>query len=354
MTRPTNAALALLATILAIAPAPAAELTPDSAYALVARDVWSKEPAPQPADLASARKILEAQSAKEPKNARWAFALGRALTFEADAISGDAEKDKRKDAFEAFERAVDLQPGNADYQYWLGSASFEHIDDVSMLSKMSLASGGRKAFEKAIAIDPIMIAPRIGLAQFFLGAPAIAGGSVEKAKQQGEGLIAISEKRGEFQGRMVLARVAAHEKDWAEMSRQLTLAETAGGVGADPAVALRSQASYLLNEKKDPQAAAPVVARYVKLASPDDLTALYLDGETKRQLGRCADALVVYDQVLAKRAEARGSRWGAAVCRDQLGQKDAARKDYEEYARRFPSDARAKEAKAAIKRLGGS
>jgi len=354
MHRPITAIIALFATILAIAPTSAAELTPDAAYALVARDVWSKEPAPQPADLASARKILEAQAVREPKNARWAFALGRALAFEADAISGDAEKDKRKDALEAFERAVDLQPANADYQYWLGSASFDHIDDVGMLSKMSLASGGRKAFEKAIALDPSMIAPRIGLSQFYLGAPAIAGGSVEKAKQQGEALIAISDKRGEFQGRMVLARVAAREKDWPEMSRQSTLAESAGGVGADPVVALRSQAMYLLNEKKDPQAAGPVVARYVKLASPDDLTAWYLDGETKRQLGRCADALVMFDQVLAKRAEARGSRWGAAVCRDQLGQKDAARKDYEEYVRRFPSDARAKEAKEAIKRLSGS
>ena len=31
-----------------------------------------------------------------------------------------------------------------------------------------------------------------------------------------------------------------------------------------------------------------------------------------------------------------------------------ARRDYEEYARRFPEDDRAKEAKAAIKRLAGS
>ena len=52
--------------------------------------------------------------------------------------------------------------------------------------------------------------------------------------------------------------------------------------------------------------------------------------------------------------EARGSRWGAAVCREQLGQKDAARRDYEEFARRFPDDDHAKEAKAAMKRLAGS
>ena len=117
---------------------------------------------------------------------------------------------------------------------------------------------------------------------------------------------------------------------------------------------MRSHAWFLLNRKKDAQAALPVVERYVKAAPAEDLTALFLDGEVKRQLGRCADALPRYEQVLAKRAEARGSRWGAAVCREQLGQKDAARSDYAEYARRFPDDDRAKEAKAAAKRLAGS
>jgi len=66
--------------------------------------------------------------------------------------------------------------------------------------------------------------------------------------------------------------------------------------------------------------------RYVKAAPADDLTGLFFDGEVKRQRGHCADALPRYDQVIAKVAGAR----------------------------RFPEDDRAKEAKAAIKRLAGS
>ena len=177
---------------------------------------------------------------------------------------------------------------------------------------------------------------------------------MEKARAQGQALLALPGKRGEFQGRMVLAGIAAHEENWAEMSRQFTAAETASGDGADPAVAMRSHALNLLNTKKDAQAAAPVVARYLKVARDDDMSVLYLGGEVKRQLGNCADALPRFDQVLAKIAGARGSRWGAAVCSEMLGKKDAARLHYEEYARRFPDDARAKEAKAAIKRLAGS
>jgi len=346
--------LATLVTLLTFASAHAADLTPDAAYTLAARELWSKDPYPKPEELAEVRKVLEAQAKREPQSARWIYALARVATIETDRAQGDAAKNKHKEALKGFEKAVELAPDNAEYQYWLGAASFEHLDAVGMLSKMSLASGGRKAFEKAIAIDPNTVGARIGLAQFFLLAPGIAGGSVEKAKALGDALVAIPEKRGEFQGRMVLARVAAHEKDWTEMSRQLTLAETAGGVGADPVAALRTQAWNLLNQKKDPEAAAPVVARYLKAAPADDVTAWFLDGEVKRQLGHCAEALPQYDRVLAEHPDARGSRWGAAVCRDQLGQKEVARKNYEEYASRFPNDDRAKEAKAAIKRLAGS
>ena len=307
MNRLLTAILATLVSLCTIASAQAGDLTLDAAYSLAARELWSKDPYPTPEELAAARAVLEAQAKREPHSARWTYALARVASIEADRAQGDASKTKSKEALNGFETAVELAPDNAEYQYWLGSASFEHIDDVGMLSKMSLASGGRKAFERAIAIDPNMVAARMGLAQFYIGAPAIAGGSVEKAKAQGDALVALPDKRGEFQGRMVLAGVAVHEKDWAEMSRQFTLAETAGGVGADPVAALRSLAWNLLNQKKDPEAAAPVVARYLKVAPADDVTAWFLDAEVKRQLGHCADALPQYDRVLVTRPEAKAA-----------------------------------------------
>jgi tetratricopeptide (TPR) repeat protein len=338
----------------AVNAAVAGDLTPDAAYTLVVRAPLERGPLPKPEELAAARAVLTAQAAREPKSARWAYALAHVANAEAEQAQGEPAATRRKEALERFEHVAELQPGNADYQFWLASASFDRIDDVGMLSKVSLASDGRKAFEKAIALDPGHVAARIGLAQYYLAAPGIAGGSVEKAKAQGDALLSLPGKRGEFQGRMVLAGIAAHDENWAEMSRQFTAAESAQGEGADPLVALRSHASSLLNGKKDTQAAMPVMERYVKAAPADDLIALYFDGEVKRQRGQCAEALPRYDRVIAKFEGARGSRWGAAVCHEQLGQKVEARRDYEEFARRFPNDDRAKEAKAAIKRLGGS
>ena len=66
MLRLLTATVATFLTILVVAPAQTAELTPDAAYTLVARDIWSKDPLPKPEELAAAREVLQAQAKREP------------------------------------------------------------------------------------------------------------------------------------------------------------------------------------------------------------------------------------------------------------------------------------------------
>ena len=344
--------IALIFCVLAASAAAfAADLTADQAYELVVQKPWAPKPPPKQEDLAAARKALENAAAKQPASARWTFALAHLATLESRYLKDDAGKDKREAATELFAKAAELEPTNADYQYWLGDSSFDRVDDVGMLKQMSLASQGRKALEKAIALDPNHVGAHYGLGQFLFQAPGIAGGSVEKAKKEGETLLAIPGGKGAYMGNMLLAEIAAKAQDWVEMSRRYNAAETCGGEGADPPSAMRSQLGYLIGMKKDFKAAQPVIERYLKVASPDDMTAIFLDGEVKRQLGRCADALPRYQQVLTKNPGAQNSRWGSAVCHESVGDKVAARRDYEEFLKRFPKDDRAKEAKEALKRL---
>ena len=187
---------------------------PDAAYALVVRASLPNKPRPKPDEAGRGPQGAGAPGSPGAENARWAYALAHIANDEAEQATGEAAKDKRKEALEKYERAAELQPNDAEGQVWLASACFDRIDDVGMLSKMSLVSEGRKAFEKAIAIDPNNVAARVGLAQFYVGAPGIAGGSVAKAKAQGDALLGLSGKRGEFQGRMVLAGVAAQQSWW--------------------------------------------------------------------------------------------------------------------------------------------
>jgi tetratricopeptide (TPR) repeat protein len=335
----------------AVAAAPAADMTAEQAYSLVVQSPWIPKPPPKPEELAAARKALEAAAAKEPASARWTFAMGHLCTLESRTLKKEEGEKKREQAVELFTKAAEREPKNADYQYWVGDANFDRVDDVGMLSQMSVASAGRKALEKAIVLDPNHVGAHYGLGQYYFQAPGIAGGSVEKAKKEGATLLAIPGGKGAYLGNMFLAEIAAKAEDWAEMSRRYIAAETCGGEGADPASAMRSHLSLLLFRKKDPKAAQPVMDRYMKIASPDDMTAAFMDGEIKRQLGRCADALPRFQQVLAKNPGAQNSRWGAAVCHEAVGDKVAARSDYEEFLKRFPKDDRAKEAKEALKRL---
>lgn len=97
----------------------AADLTPDAAYALVVRAPLTRDPLPTPQQVAAGRKVLEAQAAREPKSARWAYALAHAASAEAKQAEGDTAMAKRKEAQERFEDAAELQPGHADNQVWL-------------------------------------------------------------------------------------------------------------------------------------------------------------------------------------------------------------------------------------------
>ena len=71
--QPTFLLVFLLAAPPATAPPPV--LTPDAAYALVVRAPLSRTALPKPDQVAASRKVLEAQAARDPKAAKWAYAL---------------------------------------------------------------------------------------------------------------------------------------------------------------------------------------------------------------------------------------------------------------------------------------
>lgn len=118
---------------------------------------------------------------------------------------------KWDDAAKAFERAVKADGASAASHYWLGRTYAVQVLRANLIRQASLAGKTRAAFERAVQLDPDYLDARMGLMQFYLRAPGIAGGSIAKAQQQ----VAEVRKRNAFRGGMMAATVARREGKYA-------------------------------------------------------------------------------------------------------------------------------------------
>ena len=89
-------------------------------------------------------------------------------------------------AVEAAERAVALQPKSSDYHLWLGRAYGNKAEHCNPFCAAGLAGKVRSEFERAVELDPANLQARSDLAEYYMEAPGIMGGSKEKARALAE------------------------------------------------------------------------------------------------------------------------------------------------------------------------
>lgn len=268
----------------------------------------------------------------------------------AQSLLAARQNDFRK-ARDLMREVVQLEPDNAIYRMTHAGHAFMSISGAGTLDKMSLAEEGRDAYLEALRIDSALIEPRIGLAEYYIQAPGIAGGSWKKAGEQAQALIDLPDGRGEYFGYMMKARIAMERERWKEMSENFTLAETARGESASQFVAIISHANALLDKKEDAKAALAQAQRALPLAPAGDITALAVLGRCKQELKDWQGAADAFSQVLAAKPEARVSRLGYAACLEKLGRQAEALQQYREFTARFPEGTEAEKAYSAIARL---
>jgi len=101
------------------------------------------------------------------------------------------------------EKAVALDPGNAQYHLWLGRSYGEKAEHSGLLAAAKLAKKVRNEFETAVRLDPNDAEARADLAEFYMEAPAIMGGGRDKAEAQAQQLaIADPIKAGWLKGQL--------------------------------------------------------------------------------------------------------------------------------------------------------
>src|SRR5262245_21128755 len=108
------------------------------------------------------------------------------------------------DAVDWFEKALKRDDANAMYHTWLGNALGDEAQKANKLRQPFLARRVKSEFERAVALDSLLIEPREGLVGFYSMAPGFMGGSMDKAREQANAVARLNPIRGHQQ----LARVA--------------------------------------------------------------------------------------------------------------------------------------------------
>ena len=179
-------------------------------------------------------RVLQQQVSLHPADAESFNLLCRAY-FMADAWDP---------ALEACQRAASLAPQSSMYQLWLGRVYGEKADHSSIFSAPGLAKQARTAFERAVQLDPGNWEARADLGEFYAEAPGIVGGGKDKARAQADALMRINPAMGHW----VLARVAEKDKqpDVAEREYRAEIAASHSGARAwlDLAGFLRHEKRY--------------------------------------------------------------------------------------------------------------
>lgn len=137
-------------------------------------------------ELEPARKLVEQTLKDQPADADALSALGYLKLLDGDSAG----------AVEALEKSVILEPKSAQAQMRLGQTLAAHVNNVGMFSKMGIAKRMRDAFIRAVELKPESIFNRTGLLQFYAQAPGIAGGDMDKAREQAAAIAALDPVEG--------------------------------------------------------------------------------------------------------------------------------------------------------------
>lgn len=194
------------------------------------------------------------------------------------------------------QQAVDMDPNNSDYHMWLGRALGEKADSASFLTAYNLAKRARAELERAVQLNPRNAEALADLGEFYNSAPSIVGGGTNKAQSVAQELDRVDPARAhelraaiakdardygtterEFKAAIAASKHPAFQwmrlasfyrqtKQWGPMESAVQSGFVAAQHDSTAAVALFNGASVLIKANRNPQLAAKMLEAY--LGSP--------------------------------------------------------------------------------------
>jgi tetratricopeptide (TPR) repeat protein len=127
-------------------------------------------------------------------------------------------------AVQACEQAVSHAPGDSDTQLWMGRAYGLKASHASAFTAFGIAKKVHIAFERAVEINPSNIAAINDLGEFYVDAPSIVGGGLDKA----ESLASRMRARFPSQYHRLMAMIAEKKNDLGTAENEYKAAVEAG------------------------------------------------------------------------------------------------------------------------------
>ena len=229
----------------------------------------------------------------------------------------------------ACEKAAELAPANGLYHLWLGRIYGEKADHVVFFRAAGFAKKVHVEFERAVEFAPNSWEARTDLAEFYLEAPGIVGGSEEKARAEAEQIAplnpamshwvkgrlaeknkdetaaeqeyraAIDVSHGGARAWLNLAGFYSHTSRFDDMDHALRTLESSS---LDHPGALVDGAGILMRTRRDPPLAIRLLRRYIASSTVEEAPAFKAHcmlGELYERQGNSAAAAEEYRACLA-------------------------------------------------------
>ena len=221
-------------------------------------------------------------------------------------------------ALEKAQAQVDSNQNSAEAYYWLGAANGRLAQTSSIFSKLGYAKAVRSAFQRAAELDPKQIEARMGLIQFHLQAPGLAGGDEDLVPALVQQISAIDVGAG-FRAQAIVKQIGD------DPAGALALYRKALAYNPADVDALSTIVGLLSTEKKIAEAETLVMAALAK--EPSNLKIQYQKAKCAALGGTDpAGGLTIVDAILAAKPAIEGlsiagAHWRRGQILARLGRK---------------------------------
>ena len=177
---------------------------------------WGQEPQSGPA---AANKALQAGQADRAMAMLGSLPPGQAGSAEAHNLRCRVlfTLEQFDAATDECQQAVNLDWRNSDYHMWLGRSLGEKADKASFIMAYGLAKRARAELEKAVELDPRNAEALADLGEFYNSAPGVVGGGTAKA----QGVAAQLDRVDPARAHELRAFIAEDNHDYGTTEREL-------------------------------------------------------------------------------------------------------------------------------------